>query len=110
MFGQKLRNLRKENNISIEELANMMGKRPATVHRWESNSLHPLPEELEKLANIFNVSLDELKITREEVLKLNDKLKVTRRVRLIVFIVLFLLMFVATLIFYMNMLSVQMGK
>ena len=57
-IGEKIYNLRKENNISQEKLALALGVARQTVSRWEMNSVKPTIENLESLSNFFGVNPD----------------------------------------------------
>lgn len=60
-FSSNLRYLRKKNNMSQETLANKLGyKSFTTIQKWETGIAEPSVSILQKLANIFNVSMDEL--------------------------------------------------
>ena len=59
-FGKKLSELRKQNEISQEKLAEMVGVSRQAVTKWESGKSNPDTENLIRLAEIFGISLDEL--------------------------------------------------
>ena len=59
-FGKKLSELRKQNGISQEKLAEMVGVSRQAVTKWESGKSNPDTENLIRLAEIFGISLDEL--------------------------------------------------
>ena len=59
-FGKKLSELRKQNGISQEKLAEMVGVSRQAVTKWESGKSNPDTENLFRLAEIFGISLDEL--------------------------------------------------
>ena len=55
-LGQKIRMLRKQNNMSVEELAQKIGKDRATVYRYEKGEIENLPvTALEPIAAALNV-------------------------------------------------------
>lgn len=56
MFGDRLKELRKEKNISQEELGAHFGVNKATISAWEVNKAQPNYETLLKLASLFNVT------------------------------------------------------
>lgn len=57
----RIRELRKEKKISIEELTSLIGEKSvATVYNYESGRRAPKPEVIVKLANALEVSVDEL--------------------------------------------------
>lgn len=59
-FGEKLKQLRKTNNISQEELAEILDVSRQTISRWESSLTTPDLISLEKICQHFHLSYDEL--------------------------------------------------
>ena len=60
-FKENLRYLRRSNNMSQNDLAGLFGyKSFTTVQKWEDGTAFPKVENLNKLAQIFNVELDHL--------------------------------------------------
>lgn len=59
-FCDKLQKLRKENNLTQEQLANKLGVSRQAVSKWESDIGYPDTEKLIQLSKIFNISMDEL--------------------------------------------------
>ena len=60
MLGEKIKIYRENKNMTQNEIAEVLGVKPATVSKYESGTLEPNIESLKKLAEIFNVSIDEL--------------------------------------------------
>ena len=60
MNGKKIALLRKKRKISQEKLAKELKVSRSTVAMWENNSNEPDNNTLIKLANYFNISVDEL--------------------------------------------------
>ncbi len=58
MIGQKIRELRKENNLTQAELARLLEMTKTGVALWESNQRVPDIIKLQKIAKFFNVSVD----------------------------------------------------
>lgn len=56
-IGQKIRELREEAKLSQGELAGDLGVAPNTVSRWETGVYKVTPEDLDKLARRFKVSI-----------------------------------------------------
>jgi transcriptional regulator with XRE-family HTH domain len=54
-IGQKIRELR--GSLSQEALAGKIGVGANTVSRWETGTYKPSPEDLDKLARFFKVSI-----------------------------------------------------
>ncbi len=59
-FPTILRNLRKSRKWKQAKLGAKLGVTKDTVSRWELGKTHPKPEQLERLAQIFNVTIDHL--------------------------------------------------
>lgn len=64
--GEKINQLRKQNNYTQENLASLMGVSRQSISKWESDSSYPETDKLIQLSNLFNCSLDYLlKDTKE---------------------------------------------
>lgn len=59
-LGEKIQQLRKEKQLSQEELAEKMGVSRQAVSKWESGSATPEIEKLIELSKLFGVSLNTL--------------------------------------------------
>lgn len=59
-FGEKIRELRRQHNITQEALAGYLHIAPQSISKWENNSAAPDIAHLVPLANIFNITLDAL--------------------------------------------------
>ena len=80
MFNEKLLELRKEKGLSQEELGEKLGVTRQTVSKWELGSTSPKLDDLVKISNFFEISVDELignekKIKNDE----NDNLNVNSK-------------------------------
>lgn len=64
-FGQNLRVLRELENLKQIELAQKLGVTQRKVSYWETEQVEPSLVELWKIADFFNISVDEL-IGRKE--------------------------------------------
>jgi transcriptional regulator with XRE-family HTH domain len=60
MFGKRLKELRKRNNLSRRELAEVADLSTSSVNMYERGERSPTLETLDKLASFFNVSTDYL--------------------------------------------------
>lgn len=65
MFPDTLRKLRKEKKLTQRQLADMLYVDCSAVTKWETGKANPDFEKQQKLADIFNVSIDYL-LGREE--------------------------------------------
>ena len=59
-FCDKLQKIRKENNVTQEQLADKLNVSRQAVSKWESGTAYPDTEKLIQISKIFNISLDEL--------------------------------------------------
>jgi len=59
-IGNKILELRKQNDLSQEQLAERLGVARQTISKWELGETSPDLEQSKKLSKIFNVSLDDL--------------------------------------------------
>ena len=80
----RIQELRKEANMTQNDLAKIIGVNPVTLSRYENGERNPKLDKLEKIAETFHVSVDYLtgkpdvvnsdviRITREEYLRLKE--------------------------------------
>lgn len=59
-FGNKLSKLRRENNYTQEQLAELLGVSRQAISKWESDSAYPETDKLIRISKLFNCSLDYL--------------------------------------------------
>ncbi len=59
-FGMRLGRIRKENNYTQETIANKLNVTAQAVSKWENDVTSPDIDTLIMLADIFNISIDEL--------------------------------------------------
>ncbi|MGN0312583.1 MAG: helix-turn-helix domain-containing protein [Lachnospiraceae bacterium] len=59
-LGDKLSKLRKENNYTQEQLADILGVSRQSISKWESNISYPETDKLIRMSKLFNCSLDYL--------------------------------------------------
>jgi transcriptional regulator with XRE-family HTH domain len=57
--GGQIRDLRKQTGLSQEDLASKLGVPSNTVSRWETATYKPKLKDLDKLADVFGVSVSE---------------------------------------------------
>lgn len=65
-LGNKLSKLRRENNITQEQLAQKMGVSRQAISKWESDATFPETDKLIYLSELYNCSLDYLLKDKEE--------------------------------------------
>ena len=59
-FGEKISGLRRAQNYTQEQFANLLGVSRQAVSRWEGGTAYPETEKLIKIAELFNCSIDYL--------------------------------------------------
>ncbi|GFH39819.1 S24 family peptidase [Lactococcus insecticola] len=60
IFATKLKQLRKEKGLTMEELANKIGRTKSTISRWEKGERSPKMFEMVKLEQIFGIPAEEI--------------------------------------------------
>ena len=82
LFNEKLKMLRKELNLTQEELANKLNVSRQAITKWESGEGIPDIENLKQISILFGVSIDELVKEEKEVTtskyeyKINEELEI----------------------------------
>ena len=66
-LGEKIKKLRKENNLSQEQLAEKLNVSRQAISKWEANKAYPDIENLILLRKIFDVTLDDLIIDENNI-------------------------------------------
>lgn len=59
-FGENLQNLRKQHNLSQEELADQIGVSRQAISKWESGTATPELDKIIQLSELFHCQIDEL--------------------------------------------------
>lgn len=60
IFSERLKELRKENNLTTTQLGKLLKVNNSTISRWENGSIIPSIEQLYNIAVYFKVSSDYL--------------------------------------------------
>lgn len=71
-LGDKISKLRKENNYTQEQLADILGISRQAVSKWESNTTYPETDKLIRISELFECSLDYLLKDKVETNKVNN--------------------------------------
>lgn len=71
-FNEKLKKLRKNKNITQEELAQKIFVTRTAVSKWESGRGYPSLDTLKILAEFYEISIDDL-ISNEEIIDISNK-------------------------------------
>lgn len=101
-FGEKLKRLRKEKNLTQEELGKELYVSRATVSSWEVGRTYPDVTTLIKISDLFSVSLDILlREDRDMVKTIDKKVKENKKLKhwLIALGILFVLWAVGTILY-----------
>lgn len=79
MFGKKLNYLRRINNITQEELGDILGFSKYAISSWESGRTEPDLKTINKISNYFNVTIDYLvnETEKQNIEKLKEILRET---------------------------------
>jgi len=59
-LSDNLKKIRKEHNLSQEQLAEQLGVSRQSVSKWESNQAYPEMDKMIQLCKIFNLNIDDL--------------------------------------------------
>lgn len=76
-LGEHIKKLRKEKDLSQEQLAKMLNVSRQAISKWESGKTYPDIENLILLRDIFNVTLDDL-IINENKTKSEDTIELDK--------------------------------
>ena len=71
-FNEKLQQLRKQNNLTQEQLAEKLFVSRTAISKWESGKGYPNIESLKSISQLFSVSIDEL-LSGEELICLAEE-------------------------------------
>lgn len=111
MLGNKLVNLRKENKLSQDALADKLGVTRQTISNWELNITKPDIIQIKNISEIFNMSIDvlldnntkdiiEKKISNTE--KLTNKTNKYIKITLITLYFIILIFLISITIYFFN--------
>ncbi|WP_297238712.1 helix-turn-helix transcriptional regulator [uncultured Faecalicoccus sp.] len=76
-FGQMISSLRKEKGMTQLELAEKMGVTDKAVSKWERDLSFPDVNSIPKIAEIFEISIDELMQTKNSTDKKTDNTEIS---------------------------------
>lgn len=69
-LNENLRKIRKENNLSQEQLADKLGVSRQSVSKWESGQAYPEMDKMLKLCEMFNLNIDDL--LNQDITQINE--------------------------------------
>lgn len=72
-FGKRFNTLRKKHHLTQEEIAKKLNITPQAVSKWENNISAPDIFLLSEIADIFNITIDELLGNEAETVKLVEQ-------------------------------------
>ena len=72
-IGERLLKLRKEKNISQEELANVLDVSRQTISKWETDQTTPDFDKIIPICNYFNITSDELLSGKKDIVEEKKK-------------------------------------
>ena len=61
IFAQNLKSLRKQHNLSQQELADHLNVHIGSITKWEKSGVRPRTQKINEIAEFFNISPDELR-------------------------------------------------
>ena len=70
-ISERLYNLRKERNLSQEELANVLGVSRQTISKWETGESTPDFDKIVPLCNFYGITSDELLSGKKDIVESN---------------------------------------
>ena len=59
-LAENLKKIRKENNLSQEQLAEKLGVSRQSVSKWEAGQAYPEMDKVLQICKLFNLNMDEL--------------------------------------------------
>ena len=71
-FGEKLQELRKNKDMTQEELAEALYVSRTAISKWESGRGYPSIDSLKEISRFFSVSIDEL-LSAEKMVSIAEK-------------------------------------
>lgn len=71
-FGEKLKKLRTDNELTQDELAEKLYVTRTAISKWETDKGYPNIESLKAIASFFSITVDEL-LSSEEILTIAEK-------------------------------------
>ena len=102
-FDKKIIELRKQNNLTQEDLAEKLNVSRQTVSNWETAKCYPDIETLVIISNKFNVSLDVLIKENVKMIKdIDKKVRINKKLKYSVLILILLLVVGGCIIYIKN--------
>ena len=103
-IGERLLNLRKERNLSQEELANILDVSRQTISKWETDQTTPDFDKIVPLCEFYGITSDELLTGKKDIIEANEEEKKNKFARnlaisvgLYIFSIVLIILFATTL-------------
>ena len=77
-LADNLKKIRKENNLSQEDLADKLGVSRQSVSKWESKQAYPEMDKVLQLCKMFNLNIDDL--LNQDINDVNNKKQVKNNI------------------------------
>ncbi len=113
-IGNRIQRLRKQNNLSQEQLAEKVGVARQTISKWELGETYPDLEQSRKLSQIFNISLDDLTnndIKNILITKVSNTEKLTKTIisilKIILLVIVILVIVLVSIIYFREYFDVE---
>lgn len=74
-LGDKISKLRKENNYTQEQLADMLGVSRQSISKWESDITYPETDKLIRMSKLFDCTTDYLLLEEEDSPKRTERME-----------------------------------
>jgi len=107
-LSNKIQKIRKERNLTQENLAEELNVSRQTISNWENKNIYPDIETLVLISNKFNISLDSLlKEDTDFVRDIDKKVKSNKTKKIIIIILLLLLLILSTIEISINYFTIK---
>ena len=113
-IGNRIQELRKQNNLSQEQLAEKIGVARQTISKWELGETYPDIDQSRQLSQIFNVSLDDLTnndIRNILITKISNTEKLTKTIisilKIILLVIIISVIVLVSIIYFREYFDVQ---
>jgi len=101
-LGKKLINLRKQEKMTQEKFAELIGVTRQTISNWELNTTRPDLTQIEKISKLFHISIDELLDNDVQNIIVEKVNKNTKTIKVLIITIYFILLVssIAIIIYY----------
>ena len=78
-LAENLKKIRKENNLSQEDLASILGVSRQAISKWESKVSYPEMDKIVLLCKKFNLNIDDL--LHKDIKEVKDNINVQNKIK-----------------------------